>query len=668
MAPNKIKEKRVRARRAQAPAGAKQREPFDEKYFQQSAIALVRHIVREAFAPREKLTVNQWADRYRRLPDSSAEPGLWRTDRVPYVRGPMEAITDDETEVVVLMFASQLGKTEITLNTIGYHIHMDPGAMLLVMPTLELARDISKTRLAAMIRDTPELADRVLNAPRDVVSSEQKKRSTLLQRNFRGGSLAVTGSNSTASLSYRPVRIVLFEELDRIALTTRTEGDPVQLARVRTTTFWNRKIVMNSSPTDEDSSRIAKWYEAGSQEQYYLNCPSCGHAQVLDFDRIDFRTLKHQCERCQAWNPKSKWIERAGKWIAKVPEQRKIRSFQLSSLVSPWIGWSDLASEFQQATEEARAGDFEKLKVFVNTRLAKVWKVKGEQVPSAILFEARRQIYRAEVPDLVRYLTIGVDVQDNRLVYEVAGWAAGKRRSGIEYGTLWGDPSILGDECWQGLDRLLEREFNHEGGGTLKINRCMIDSGGHATEAVYKFTKARHPITACLKGVDGYNAPFVKAHTFTKQVRNVLWIISTNVGKEEIYSKLRLEDNGPGSYSWPQDISGAPIAGYDENYFIGLTCERKVTKHVKGFARYQWIKRVHDRNEPLDCAVLNLAALAISKVDLDAETASTKSSATKAQPATFGAVKGKTVVEVFNEAKNTPAARRYGAQNQGVKW
>jgi len=93
---------------------------------EQKTVALFRKIAK-IWAPPPKLTVSQWADKYRRLsPESSAEPGQWNTDRAPYQRGVMDAVTDPDVEEIVVMTSSQVGKTEILLNIIGYHIHQDP--------------------------------------------------------------------------------------------------------------------------------------------------------------------------------------------------------------------------------------------------------------------------------------------------------------------------------------------------------------------------------------------------------------------------------------------------------------------------------------------------------------------------------------------------------------
>lgn len=113
--------------------------------------------VAKVLEPPPKLTVSEWADQYRVLSKGlSAESGQWNTDRMPYQREIMDAISDMNVSKVVVMSSSQVGKTEIVLNVIGYYITEDPATILIVQPNKKpMAEDFSKHRFAYMIRDTP---------------------------------------------------------------------------------------------------------------------------------------------------------------------------------------------------------------------------------------------------------------------------------------------------------------------------------------------------------------------------------------------------------------------------------------------------------------------------------------------------------------------------------
>ena len=70
--------------------------------------------------PPDDLTVTQWAEAKRRLSaESAAEPGPWRTERTPYLREPMDAFTDPKVRHIVMVAASQVGKSEFLNNCIG---------------------------------------------------------------------------------------------------------------------------------------------------------------------------------------------------------------------------------------------------------------------------------------------------------------------------------------------------------------------------------------------------------------------------------------------------------------------------------------------------------------------------------------------------------------------
>jgi phage terminase large subunit GpA-like protein len=231
-------------------------------------------VAARAFAPPANQTVSEWADENRVLSgESAAEPGPWRTSRAPYTKEPMDCFSDPGVETVTLMWASQLGKTEILLNVIGYFIDVDPCPMLWVEPTVPLIRDYSITRLDPMVKSSGVLNRKVIK------HKSREAGSNTLQKKFPGGFLKMVGAQSPTDLSGRPIRVVLFDEQDRPGPTS--EGDPEDLVKRRTSNFWNRKLGNFSSPGKKGASRIERNYLAGDQRQLWVPCPSCGTHQVL---------------------------------------------------------------------------------------------------------------------------------------------------------------------------------------------------------------------------------------------------------------------------------------------------------------------------------------------------------------------------------------------------
>lgn len=239
-------------------------------------IKLFQRIAAQALRPLPNLSVSDWADQYRMLSsESSAEPGRWRTDRAPYQRDIMDAFTDLRIRRVVVMSCSQVGKSDVMNNVIGRFAHLAPAPILMIQPTVDMAQDYSKSRIAPMIRDTKALRDIF----RDVKSRESGN--TILSKLFPGGRLIMGGANSPAGLASRPIKILLADEVDRFPDSAGTEGDPVDLAAKRMTTFWDRTMGLFSTPTNAGESRIEVEYLDGTQEEWQHQCPNCGEYHLL---------------------------------------------------------------------------------------------------------------------------------------------------------------------------------------------------------------------------------------------------------------------------------------------------------------------------------------------------------------------------------------------------
>ena len=316
------------------------------------------------FAPPPRLKVSEWADKFRKLsPESSAEPGQWRTSRAEYQRGIMDAVNDPAVVEVVIMSSAQTGKTESLNNIVAYYITQDPSPMLLLQPTLEMSEAYSKDRLAPMVRDCPNLLDKI-GDPRS-----RKTDNTLLHKTFPGGHITLAGANSPASLASRPVRIVLCDEVDRYPASAGTEGDPVNLAKKRTVTFWNRKLLLTSTPTVKGSSRIEQAFLASDQRRYFVDCPHCQHEQVLVWAGVkwedDPKAAWYECGNCNRPINNGQKLEmiRGGRWKATA-EFKGVAGFHLNELYSPWRTFGDVAGDFLKAKDNPQ-----QLKVWVNTSL-----------------------------------------------------------------------------------------------------------------------------------------------------------------------------------------------------------------------------------------------------------------------------------------------------------
>jgi len=568
-----------------------------------------------ALAPRPRISISEWADRYRVVAaGTSPEPDRWRTSRVPYLREPMDSISDPAVERVVVMAGSQLGKSELMLNVIGYYADADPSPMLLVQPTEIAMKSFRKERIVPTFRATPALAHKVTDSLRDGQNTE-------ILMKFDGGYLAYGWATSAVSLASRPIRVVLGDEIDRWPGSTGADGDPWAQAVQRTANFHNRKIVAVSTPTIEGLSAIANLYEDSDQRHYHVPCPHCGTLQVLQWGNliyknatgaIDLDGIYYRCGHCAERIEERSRPEMLaeGEWIPDHPEHRH-RGYQISGLYSPWVRWAELAREWIKAhADRDRRGQQE----FLNLRLGETWSEEAAQVHADSL-EKNREHYDAEVPEGVVLLTAGADVQDNRIEVEIVGWGAGKQSWGIHYAIFHGDTSQ--PAVWEMLAGFLGRTWQLPSGARLSLWRSCVDSGGHRADEVYEFCRRHAPRVAAIKGRGGPGIPITTGKpTIVGQERWLLYIVGADAGKDALYSRLMLAEPGPGYCHFPAEVT----RGYDSEYFKGL-CSEKRKQRMRGGRRVsEWVQ-VYQRNEPLDCRNYATAAmemaLIVDGVDLD---------------------------------------------------
>jgi len=549
------------------------------------------------WAPPPLRTVSEWADQERRLSsESSAEPGRWNTARAEYQRGIMDAVCDPAVETVVVMSSAQVGKTEFLLNVIGYFVDQEPAPILLTQPTLEMAQAFSKDRLAPMVRDTPTLKGRVADP------KSKKTGNTLLHKTFPGGHITMAGANSPASLASRPVRAYLADEIDRYPVSAGTEGDPVSLGRKRTQTFWNRCVLLTSTPTIKGVSRIEAEYELSDKRRFYVPCPHCQHFQPLIWAQVNWEgrdplEAMYCCEECGGlWSEiERKNAVKRGEWRATEDFNGRA-GFHLNELYSPWSTLAGIVTAFLEAK-----GNPETLQTWTNTVLGETWEVTGDVVDRGQLY-GRREYYAAAVPAAAVVLTAAADVQDDRIEVGVEGWGVGEENFKVDYRVFYGDPAQ--PELWRRLREYLDQRFLHESGNELPIACAVVDSGGHYTEQVYKFVKpleARRVYAIRGRGQDG---TFVNRPTRNNNQNVPLFTLGVDTGKEVLSARLRITEPGPGYQHFPVNDT------FTEEYFAQLTAETCVTEKVRGVARRVW-KKIRPRNEAWDIAVYNLAALYI---------------------------------------------------------
>ena len=579
---------------------------------------------KDGLKPDPILTVSQWADKYRILSQlSSAEPGPYRTSRTPFLKDIMDDLsTTSPIEEVVFEKASQVGGTECGNNWIGYIIDHAPGPIMSVMPRLEDAKKNSKIRIQPLI----DSCDRLKNKVKEARSKDSGN--TILLKEFPGGVYIGTGANSAAGLRSMPIRYLFLDEEDAYPGDVEGEGDPIELAKKRTTTFSAKKKIFHvSTPTIEGRSRIHANILLTDQRKYFVPCPHCNHMQWLKFSQLKWEwgkpeTVRYHCEECEKkisnWQKTRMFAK--GEWRATAKStHERLRGYHLSGLYSPvgWLSWEELVREWEEARNSKNT---EKLKTFINTRLGETWKDKGEAPEWKKIYDRREDYGFNSIPEGVCFLTAGADVQKDRIEVEIVGWGRNKRSHSIDYRVFYGDTSYVDSHPWKELMGILGEFWTTKGDVDLDIKILAVDSG-YNTQIVYSWVR-QFPMNrvVAIKGSDTQSVIVghpkdvdIKLSNRRTKIRRALklYTLGVSILKQELYGWLKMpmpEDDEPYPYGF------CHFPEYEEEHFKQLTAEELQVKFTKGYKKYEWVKH-YERNERLDCRVYARAAAALFGID-----------------------------------------------------
>ncbi len=571
----------------------------------------------KTWRPPLKLTISQWADEYRRLPQGvTSEPGRYSSDRLPWCRFIMDTIGARTYRDNVLVGASQvMAKTEMMNNIVGYYIHADPSPILVKYPTKDSGEAWSKFKFTPMAEATPVL--------RAIIGDAKSRDSgnTILDKKFAGGGLTVIGANSPSGLRQRSKRVIIQDEIDSDEGSAGDEGDPTFLADKRAESYRNAVKVKASTPTVKGASRCWKILENSTFHEWHAKCPHCEGFHVLSMANLhwpktkdengkevhDLRETYYQCPDCtEKWDD----IDRqraimAGKPIARHPKATTF-GFHIGGLYKLIGGkeqFSSMLEEFAYNFIEAKRGGRETFKVWTNTFAAECFDEEFEKLDEkAVLARAEDYDPSAMLPAGVLRVEGAADVQLDRIECEMVGMGDGEESWGLGYAVFHGDTSR--DEVWGELDKFIAKLFKHPSGKTLDCTSFFIDSGNQQ-DRVFKFTAPRKS-----RGVfasKGYNSPgkqipiLPRKPSLNNKRKTPQWVVGVTAAKTVLYSRIMLPVPGAGSMHFPKGH------GYDARYFRQLTSEKRMLRYAHGKPYY--IYEAGDRrNEPLDIRVYALAA------------------------------------------------------------
>lgn len=585
--------------------------------------------------PGAPLSVSQWADQRRILTRwTSAESGLWRTDRTPYLREIMDSFSSPEVEEIVVRSATQVGKTECILNMLGYVIDYDPAPTMVVLPRDEDAKGWGAKRVRPMVHASPSLFEHATGKEDDLAGKLYT---------FDRMNLKFAGANSPSDLASDPCRYIFCDEVDKYPRFSGREADPVKLAMERTRTFWNRKIVKVSTPT-LSTGYITRDYESSDRRRYFVPCPECGVFQPMFFsqkwtgaieedrqqgqlrwpDGVTPEEIKreglayYECGVCKAsiqehhkramveqglWVPHGATIQDGAVELAARPSAK--RGYHLSALYSPWVSWSEIAAEFLEAKAQPAL-----LMAFVNSVLAEPWVERVQATKAQDLLRRRGPWAVGQVPPGTMVLTGGVDVQKDHFYYAIRGWGMGEESWLIRKGQV---------ETFEELDVVLFLTDYPGKDSVHRVKLTCIDSG-YRTEEVYAWTRRHMESARPIKGYDHLASGLpMRVSLIDRDARGLpikgglsLWALDVDQYKTKLNRLIHSPPGDAGEWHLPE-------LSDDDEYFDHLTSEQKITvrEKVSGRVHEEWTLVADGRaNHYLDCEIYNLAAADMLKVYL----------------------------------------------------
>lgn len=546
--------------------------------------AALRHLI-----PPARLPLSAWIEANVFLPDDvSAQPGpvrLWQPQR-----GVADAIGDPTIERVTIVKAARIGFSTLLTGALASYVANEPAPILAVLPTEADARRYVVDDVEPIFGASPSLAGLLSDDTSDA------GRNTLLARRFPGGSLRFVAAKARRNLRSHNVRVLFVDEAD--AMLPGAEGSPIALAEKRTLSFPNRKIVIGSTPTDAETSNVLPAYEKSDRRIFEVPCPHCGHRFELLWN--DIWWPKGRPEEAHAVCPDAGCIidERekpamvaAGAWRATAPEVVGHAGFRLNALISLLANasWAKLAAEWLGAYQDA-----DTRRVFVNTLLAEAWHDGADTVDESALAGSVEPFGLNEIPAEALAVTVGVDVQDDRLECSFVGWTRNDDAMVLGHLIVWG--SSQDDTTWAELDTLLRTTWLHPHGGRLKVDAALIDSGdGGITDKVYSFCFPRlaRKIWAG-KGVAGTRPAIQMSKAPVKGGR--LFLVGVDGIKTTIFDRLK------------RGVQIRLSAELEPDYFAQLASERRVVRYVRGQPIRRFERIAGARAEALDCLVYAFAA------------------------------------------------------------
>jgi phage terminase large subunit GpA-like protein len=607
-------------------------------------IELLYRKATKQWAPPVRMTVARWAETRRRLASSAAAtPGRFRLSRTPYLREPLEIIgrmTPASRAVRELcgQKSAQVGWTDgVICNTLGWMIDIDPTPTIVMFPRDKTARDFNLEKFEPMVEVTECLQSKVPTKSRSKETTQDRK-------TFPGGFIKLVGANSTGGVKSTPARLLIVEEPDDCNKNLKGQGDSISLLRERGKTFPDALMLIGGTPTLEGLSAIESEMELSDKRRWYVPCHHCGHEQHLEWENVrctEDASIQHPvygstvpvsaryfCASCGgAWADaeKNRNVSR-GRWIATAPFSG-IAGYYFNELMSPFplSRLEELVRKHLAAKHELEKGNVGPMIAFWNGTLGRTWRWQSGAPEKSVLVERAEDYELLTVPWGGLVITMGIDVQGDRLAVLVRAWGRGEESWLLWWGEILGNPVDKSDGCWTELDDLLFRTYRHASGADLGVWAAGIDSSdGNTSDAVYDYVRSRklkirrgelpRVMLMAIKGSTveskeifsrpGPSMEATRAHTKVQRYGLRSYMVGVSrakdliIGTAEGGGRIKLVGRGPGRMHCTRQVRG--------DYWDQVLAEVKAPDPRSYKRKLSWQKKAGARNEALDCEVYAL--------------------------------------------------------------
>ena len=554
--------------------------------------------------------------------------------------------------------SAQIGWTDgVICNFLGFTAEEDPASVIVLFPADRKAREFNLEKFEPMVEATPALQS-------ILTTKSRAKENTHTFKSFPGGFMKFVGSNSPSNLKSTSAKRLIVEEPDDCNLNIKGQGDSITLLAERGKGFADSKLIAGGTPTIAGVSSIEQRMELSDKRRWYVPCHHCGEAGLLRWENVKYEqdpaanhpvfgswipaSARYACPGCGAlWNDaeKNRNVRRAYEmqregaqgvgWVPTAPFNG-VAGFYFNELMSPFEK-SKLARLIEKYLIAKHAleteGDVTKMIAFWNATLGLPWEYKANVPELERLAERAEDYPEWMIPWGGLVLTVGVDVQHNRLAVKVKAWGRGEESWLIWAGELYGN--VLQDAVWDELDRTaIFRVYKHVSGADLTISAVSVDSSdGQTSDAVYRYVRRTNrkfgaARAMAIKGSTSDKAEIFRApaapldvnaqhkaakHGLRPYMAGVSRAKDLILGADENAGRLNLQDPDGKTGRGAQRMHF--YRGTRSDYFEQLASEVKAPARNQPRGKKVWQKKAGKRNEFLDCEVYALHAARALRID-----------------------------------------------------